>query len=265
MPSVWATVALLLLATSCGYGALGSDVPGGMEIDWDAPVDGAAVTISDPSEADVLFTPDVPQGLGTPVEIETSDPASIDDVVADRQIGWVFDHPDFGRFWVVEWIVDAGATLWEWDEEAASGPPGCRGIEPAAGPSPVAEPPAVPGPSPAPPVPLYSCTYADLSLEKVGDGALGLLMQGRNVTSLEWMRPAEDLDLETMDDSLIEEPMLLVLVMGPADHFTAEMAMSVPIHGDFDTSGPITPLYTAHDCLRDKSGCIEAWRAAGSD
>lgn len=73
--------------------------PANRNIDWDRPLSGTNVDSSDQAGDYVSFTPLVPKGLGKPQRIMV-DSASRDH--AGRTVALVYQHPVYGRFFVIE-------------------------------------------------------------------------------------------------------------------------------------------------------------------
>jgi hypothetical protein len=95
----------VLFAAGCG-GA--TEVPAepqgadqGPEVDWDEPlVNGSQVSTEEEAALILPFDPAVPTALGQPTKLLVTDPASAE--LSERVMAIIYDHPTYGRFWIVE-------------------------------------------------------------------------------------------------------------------------------------------------------------------
>jgi hypothetical protein len=92
-----------------GQGGSGSDV-GGPVLDWNDPQQwqdpfGEGTTVGSRSEAaaQLPFAPVVPDPLGSPARIVVRTGDATDPT--DDAMGLIYDHPKFGKFWVLEGLA----------------------------------------------------------------------------------------------------------------------------------------------------------------
>ena len=70
-----------------------------LPINWDNPIAGTSVTSSDEAAAHVSFAPLVPTALGPPIKVIVDNGLRSH---AGMTIAWVYQHPSYGRFVVIE-------------------------------------------------------------------------------------------------------------------------------------------------------------------
>lgn len=165
---------------------------------WEYPL-GEAVSVSNPEQAGLVFVPDEPDQLPDPIRILVSEehrgPAAL------REIAWVFNVPEYGRFVIFQRIAEESAVLDEM-RELVSQMPGCQ-RSPAPGefgPGAVTE----------------DCTFGNRSAVTVQERYQGLLLKGSTTTSLWWAEPLRPTDPDAINRQF-ENPILLVKVIGPAE------------------------------------------------
>jgi hypothetical protein len=181
---------------------------------WENPI-GNGVAIDDPLEAGLVFIPDVPDDLGLALRIlvtpEDAAPAPY------REIAWVYEHPQYGRFVIKERIASGTGVLAE-IAELASHTPGCVPLSPV--PSGLGEG-------------AYGevCHHGERSLITLGSGVTALMVVGENTTFVQWIVP---LEFPTIDDEVLvheveeySDGALFVRVIGPTPDFSPEDAGAV--------------------------------------
>ena len=181
-------------------------------VDWENPVYNG-VEIGSVADAKLQFSPDVPDGLG-PAERLVVTPGNESDL--GREIGWVYDDPDYGRFVVLERVADGPLTEAE-HESLAAASPGCRTL-PA-----TEEDEEKFGKGAGPTI---ECNYGDASLVSVRGGTRAILIVGEISTALVWIEP---LDFESVAayETKFEHPALEITVMGPIAEFQPSEALAI--------------------------------------
>lgn len=120
--------------------------------DWDDPlVNGVEVSTVDETLSLLQFEPRVPSELGDPARLLITDPTSAE--VVFRDFAAVFDHPSYGRFWLIERVAELTQDelrSWSNCDPAA----GCEGV---------------------------------WTLVDIGPGTEGILIEGPVATSVVWL------------------------------------------------------------------------------
>lgn len=123
-------------------------------IDWDTPiVNPVAMGSVQEAAKHVDFPPPTPRGLGDPRRVFVTHPDSAGR--GDRVISFEYDHPDFGRFQVIQSISETN------EAELTSIAARC--------------------------LPETGCE-AQASVEVLNGGTVALLLQGPTATSITWLR-----------------------------------------------------------------------------
>jgi hypothetical protein len=203
--------ATMLVAVSCAAAAEGRS-PGVSDSgpDFRQPL---PVTIEVLSQAGLAFTPRVAHGLGTATKLVArgrSVPAVF------RSVAWVYDHPTYGTFYVKESIIDGRSARGSWAEEVSRSP-GCQTLTPgdlegfgsgASG---------------------TRCSYGGSSFVTIRGATQAFVEELEQATFLHWLEPARGLDPVALAPyrANVPEPMMEVLIAGPAPEFTAEDAAAV--------------------------------------
>lgn len=130
-------------------------------IDWDHPLtEGVPVPSIEAAIPLLDFVPVSPRGLGPPTEIDVNNPARFNQ--EDRALGMVYDHFEYGPFWILESIAEMDqAQLEKFPEH--NGEPG---------------------------------NTVTFTLVTVRQGITALLHEGPNTTAVEWLVSSE---LQTID------------------------------------------------------------------
>lgn len=211
---LWSVAGALFVA--CGQasstGPGGGGAPAATQIDWDVPIV-AGAPVDAPGEAVLAFAPDDPPPLEGLTGIVATEPSH--GPRAFNEIAWVYRHPDYGSFAIVERLEIA--TAWRSDARAmADEKPGCVSTTPDAG---FGE-----GAGPG-----IDCTFGERSWVAVADGSDAFLFEGPQVTSIEWVQVADVVEPSALDafGAHRQEVELLVTVMGPSSSFTADAAVTI--------------------------------------
>lgn len=153
--------------------------------------------------------PDVPDRLGTPVEIVATDPAA--GHPAFREIAWLFDHPKFGHLVVIEMLTNEAGAKKEL-EELVSTTPRCH----------PASPPSGFGSA-------TSCTYAERAPLPLVSGASAVRVIGDGTTAVYWVEPvkfvSDDAEKVAAEKAEFKDPALYVSLLAPSSELTAEEAL----------------------------------------
>lgn len=223
-PLVMASTILVLLLAACGTreantssaSTRGSDVgeayvEGGPPVDpgiWKNPLGDDGVQVSSVSEANLVYSPAVPDELDDARSIVATKASEAEP--AFRKIAWVFDDAKYGPFFVQEEIAEAVAAQSEL-EAMGTATPGCTPITPED-----PEGDATSG---------TRCISEGFSLVEIRDGISALLVQGPEVTSVTWVEPVSSSDQDALDS--FRNPGLLIAVVGPSSTFSGEFAVEV--------------------------------------
>ena len=212
-----ALVASVFALVACGRPAQEPGSPGAApQLNFDRPIPGG-VPITDPSEADLAFTPNAPNGLG--------EARGIFATAADRgpravhEIAWVLDSEAAGRFLLAERIVDQRAWVSE-TEQLAAEEPGCITVPPdeetesdfgeGAG-------------------PRIECNYGRRSFVTLENGIRAFLLVGPDYTYIEWVESLRVTDPDSLRTSGFdpETAALKVTVVGPSADLSGQEAVEI--------------------------------------
>src|SRR6266508_6318453 len=187
----------MIVLTSCRARVGEGD---GEHLSWDQPIPGG-VAVLRAEDAELAFQPDVPEGLGAPEAIlATSQDHAAE---ADREIAWVFQHPTYSRFVIVERLVDESATEGEW-ADLASATPGCETISEAG---------------------VVECHYGKRSIVTIRNTTSAFMLEGNATTAIHWLEGVDAKNQAAF--ARYRDPAVEVVVLGPASDFTAEEAIDV--------------------------------------
>jgi hypothetical protein len=164
------------------------------ELGVETPIDGL--------EAALPFDAVVPANIGEPTATFVSDPLRAGLVA--MQVGFVYDHPDYGQFIVVE-----GATGASQEElvEPAMATPGCHMVTTAAGSE------------------VWECVPDDFFVATIRGDVDALVVENEFVSAITWLQP-----LTGASDDILKEyrnPMMEIEVMVPAGQLTRDQLVAL--------------------------------------
>lgn len=170
------------------------------------PLGGEGTEITDLAEAELPYAPMAPSGLGKPLRVVVTaggEPAL-------RQIAWIYDHPDYGRFYVLE---ELATTTEDVLLEPAMGDRGCTlTAHPEGGYD-------------------MSCRLGDFRVAQIRGSVNALVSNGDNVRAVEWLEPVEITDEKAIEDFAdfgdSEDLVLIVEVEGLSDEITLEELLEI--------------------------------------
>jgi hypothetical protein len=172
---------------------------------WTRPLGESADQLSSSRQASLAFEPIDPRDVGEATGIFSS-AADGEIALEHREIAWTYDDSSFGSpFIIQEELVPTQAAV---DDLTSMGTatPGCTEI------SPTEEHPGG-----------THCVNEGFSMIHLADGREALLVQGPPATSVMWVVPATVTDGGTD----VQDPGVMITVMGPSESFTSELATRV--------------------------------------
>jgi hypothetical protein len=162
---------------------------------------GVAISLAD-LPAVLPYDAVVPAELGVPTAVFVTNEAAVGDVA--MQVAFVYDHPKYGKLFVIE---DATGASQQALEEPAEATPGCHTIKTVSGGE------------------ARECVADDFSLATVHRSSVALVVENEWVSSITWFEP-----LTHPSEAITKEwpdPVLEIKVMVPAGGVTRDELIEI--------------------------------------
>lgn len=205
---------------SLNQGATAGETSDGFELDWDYPIPGGE-TVVELADVTLPFNPVDPTSLGSPLRIMVTPP---DVPIEAQELIWVFEHPEFGRFFLSERLANREARWAEFEGIASQPAEGCS-EEP---PSDLDEEQFGEGAGPT-----IVCHFGQHDFATTDTGVEVFATSGDVTTAVHWFVPLPP-EQETLLEARVASPAIEMTVIGPSGQFTPNDALTIAglIEGD---------------------------------